>query len=181
MENRNTAIRKAFEVGKRPLLSFELVSARKALAAYVARQQELGTIMSDAMSESAETFHDNAPAEAIADASKVNTAQAIHTKKLIADSVEYLPPTEHELGVVTLGSRVSLRFGSSSTSDEFLLTGLTSDFSDEVRTELAIEPTVEAVTLNSPLGLAIFDKSVGDTVSYTAGTRTILVTITAIS
>ena len=57
---RNEQIQQLIEMDQRPMLSFELLAAKQALQACIETQRKLGEEMSSSMSESAETFHDNA-------------------------------------------------------------------------------------------------------------------------
>lgn len=178
-KKRNQLIREALQEDRKPMLPFELESAHNALRGHVERQKHLGSAMAGAMSESSETFHDNAPAEAITHDTHINTIQAKRVKDAINNVAEFDMPT-NEPDEITLGTIFELSYDGGKTSEPFMLTGNTTKIDDDTREQLGIDSEVQFVTIGSPLGQAVFDKRAEDTVKYNAGVRELSVIVTAV-
>lgn len=177
-KSRNEQIAHVLEQDRVPLLPFELHAAKEALKHHLERQSRLGAAMGGAMGESSETFHDNAPAEAIANDAHINTVAA----QAVIDTINNVQEFERdsEYGVVTLGSIVELRVGQSSIIETYLVTGGTRELTEEVKRELGIPEDAESVTLKSPLGKAIFDKAAGMNTSMNVHGRQLPIEIVSV-
>lgn len=171
MGERNQNILKSIEDGKVPMLPFELTVATNALGSHLDKQSELGKKLGEMMRQSSETWHDNAPAEAIVDESNILAAVAEKTIRTIneADVFDYSNDDES----VTLGSLVEIRYGGDGETRFFVLTGVIIEIPEEItNTEEA-----ECVTISSPLGVALFDKQKGDKASYRVNGKTMQVEV----
>ena len=168
MNERNENIRKCLEAGRQPLLDFELSAAKASLEKCTRKQRALCVSLRESMQQSSETWHDNAPADAVVSDSRVLTGVA---EKLIGiiDKAEVfnMPNNEDESVEVTLGSSVTVELPSG-TKKTLLLTGATPK---EESTG------IDCVTLQSPLGAAILGGKAGEAVEYTVGARKLKVMI----
>jgi transcription elongation GreA/GreB family factor len=180
--DRNSEICRSLEESRVPLLPFELVLAQRALVSHVARQSELGNNLREAMSQSSETWHDNAPADALNRESVNLAAIAEQTIKVIRNA-EIFDYEEDLSDKITLGSIVTVRYGASRALSALILTGVSREVPDEIIRQLEIDAEdVDVVTLSSPIGRAIFGKSTGDKVVFTAPNgREITLSITSTS
>lgn len=177
IEQRNKNILLAVEDEKFPMLPFEYTLLTNKLSGYEEIQRELGARLAEAMSQSSETWHDNAPADAINADSTILYAQAIKVISTLrnAEICKYTPNHER----VTLGSIIGIRHGvEDAQSEYYMMTGVVRELGDDVVEHLPSETI--AVTFNSPLGAALFDKKIGDHTSYTVGDRRIEVIIDSI-
>lgn len=178
--SRNDAIKDCIEKSQIPILPFELELARSAMARHVADQRTLSEKMGEAMNQSSETWHDNAPAEAITHESKTLAERAMRTAAILNEGAVFEYETT-ETDTVTLGSVVGVRYGKSAAIDTLVLTGATRALTPELQHEVALPEDAEIITLASPIGNAIFNKHVGDVAGFTTPNgREINVTIVSI-
>ncbi len=77
------------EKGELPILPFELEAAKCAMEKLIAEQDELGRTLREAMDQSSETWHDNAPAEAISSASVVLAESARPIQRILGEGVVF--------------------------------------------------------------------------------------------
>ncbi len=165
---RESAIRESLEHDRLPILPVELVIAEESLRIHIQKQKALSKSFSEAMSQSSETWHDNAPAESVVSDSKVIAATAEKAAMILALADVISDDIEDNNDKVSLGSSVSLKL-SSGKIIELILTGATPKISN-----------MRCMTLTSPLGYAVFGKQVGDVVNYTVGSNKVSVTIVAV-
>ena len=171
MGERNQQILKSIEKGKVPILPIELTIATEALGLHIDKQGKLSKQLGEMMTQSSETWHDNAPAEAIANDSKILAASAEQTMRIINNSEVFDYANDDES--VTLGSLVEIRYDGDDETMLFVLTGATRGLPEEItKTEGA-----ECITIASPLGAALFDKQKGEKVSYSVKGKIIWVEI----
>lgn len=169
----NESIVDAIEQQQFPLLPFEIQSLQIRWEEFAEKQKELGAIMREAMSESSETWHDNAPADAVMNDSKTLTTRALAVARLLGHSHELEYPKGSQ--PVTLGSIVGIQFRGDPEVENYLLTGAVREIPEQIAGNLPSE--TEAVTLSSPMGEALFGSSIGEDVSYYANSREIAVKV----
>lgn len=170
---RNDILRQHIAEGKIPLLPFELEILRKRLSTLGAEQKTRGRLMQEARTQSSETWHDNAPADALTAQSQTATEQIIGISQTIDVSVEVEYPQDSE-PAATLGSLVFVRFDGSDVVPVFI-SGSVRDVIDIDM--LTIPDDSEIMTLQSPLGSAMLDAKEGDMVTYEVRGRSMSVEI----
>jgi transcription elongation GreA/GreB family factor len=177
MGTRNERIQESIDNEHIPILPFELVTAKAALEGHVKEQRLLSKKLEEAMQQSSETWHDNAPAEAISNDSIILAGSAERAIKLIRDGDIY--GYEHDDEVITLGSLVGVKYGDDPEIVEMFITGVSRELPDEHLLDGKIDTDREVicVTLSSPVGQAIFNKKVGDKVDISVNGRKIKITI----
>lgn len=132
-------------------------------AAALARIAELDKAILDmgpdfyiALNQSSETWHDNAPFDALRDEQALLEAERQKLKQVIVQAMR--PPTPRK-GKVNIGSMVTLQTAAGKTS-QYLLAGHWSyRLSQKVNGALVI-------TCTSPIGQAMLGKKVGQSFSY---------------
>lgn len=163
---RNREILHTIEDGGLPVLPFEIDVAKSAMERLVKEQNSLGKSLGEAMNQSSETWHDNAPAEAVSQASITLSALAKPVQHILGRGVIF----DYEQGVseeVTLGSVVSVRFDNSSDCIKYLVTGATREIPEDSSVyEKMSRLNASVITLSSPIGRAIFGAKVGQTVAF---------------
>lgn len=167
---RNELIRDAVNKGEIPVLPFELERARLSFSQQISKQEELGRSLGEAMRQSSETWHDNAPAEAIRDESRVVALLADKAIKLLQYGKEFGYETEGN--TVSLGSVVDIRYDKTGNIITALVTGATADVED-----FCGRSDIKGLTIFSPIGKAILDLSVGDSTEVTISNKKIPVSI----
>lgn len=178
---RNEEIKQSIENLEVPVLPFELAIAKDAMIGHIASQRELGQKMGEAMNQSSETWHDNAPAEALTAESKTLAKIAERTIGII-NSAKVFEYEATDMDEVTLGSIVDIRYGKSSNLDRLVLTGVSRQLTPEIAERIEMTDDTEVITLSSPVGRAIFGKKAGEVTSFTAPNgREISLTIEAVS
>lgn len=155
-----------------PLLPFEVMLIERKLQSLGIKQEELSRLIGEAMSESSETWHDNAPAEAVKSQSVVVAAEANKLIEVLHNS-EVFPYADADYPLVTLGSKVSLKFAGSEELDTYVVTG---NFR-----ELLDDDASTAVTVYSPLGSALLGRTAGETIEYPVGERKIAVELVEVT
>ena len=177
---RNGEIQRSLEESKVPILPFELTLAKLALVNHIANQAELGVKMGEAMEQSSETWHDNAPAEAISAASK-NLSSAAERTIGVIDKAEIFDYAAEVADGVTLGSLVRVRYGQSDQLSNLLLTGVSRELTSEIAQEIDGLEDVDVITLASPIGQVILGKQAGEQVTFaTPNGRTIVLSIESV-
>ena len=174
---RNASILESVRLGDVPVLQFEIDILGGRFEKLVASQHENGVLLHEAMTQGAETFHDNSPAEAITEISHRLTKQANRLARIVDKTILYSYPDE-DFEQITVGSVVV--FASKKepeTERRVLLTGVTSDrYSSFI---LGARATM--MSLTSPAGKAIFDQQEGGGVNYRVGHTTHELAIVSIS
>jgi len=178
--DRNNEIQRSIEQSRVPILPFELTLAKNALKVHVEKQSDLSAKMRDAMNQSSETWHDNAPAEVIANDSRNLAKIAEKTINILGNADVFDYEANPEEGV-TLGSLVDVRYGNSPDVTSLVLTGVSRELTPDLAENINNDKKVNVVTLSSPIGKAIFGKSIGQKASFTVGGEsTITLTIESI-
>ena len=167
---RNELIRDAVNKGEIPVLPFELERARLSFSRQISKPEELGRSLGEAMRQSSETWHDNAPAEAIRNESQVAALLADKAIKLLQYGKEF--DYETEGNTVSLGSVVDIRYDKTGNIITTLVTGATYDVKD-----FCGNSDIKGVTIFSPIGKAILDLSVGDSTEVTISNKKIPLSI----
>jgi transcription elongation GreA/GreB family factor len=162
--SRNEIIKALLSEGKVPLLPFEHALLGEQLEQHTADQKVLGRLIFEAMEQSSETWHDNAPADAINHESRTLSKRADVTLSALRDG-EALPYPTEEDPRVTLGSLVGIEFSAGEDIEYVLLTGFCREIPTEFQQHLPADTA--PITINSPLGGALFDAAPEDAVSYT--------------
>jgi transcription elongation GreA/GreB family factor len=156
------------------MLSFELDVARQAFESLVNKQEAATARLAEAMSQSAETWHDNAPADAVVEESRLTAALAGNLINSMNSAEIY--SLDREGDEVTLGSIVTIKFLNSGSVLKAILLG---------RPTAELQKVFEAkgfrtVSIESPLGRAVFAAKEGDEVEYTVGKNKNVVKILAL-
>lgn len=166
MNKRNKEILSALERDKKPVLQFELDAARGALEACGAEQERLGKLLGEAMTQSSETWHDNAPADVINELSRVNVAAAGEASALIENAQVFEWPINQL--EITLGSLALIEYVQPPLDQELLLmTGTPCEIGDDILDFMPRGKEVEISTIGSQTGKALLGKEVGQSVRYT--------------
>jgi len=164
---RNAELADILRRGKLPLLPFELETLRERMQGYINDQQRLGRLLGEAMDQSSETFHDNAPADAIEDEANILVAQVRRVQEAIRNAVE-LPYPDAAYNKVTLGTLVDVAY-SNGDSELIYLTGHAREI-DAAR--LGLPEDTMIVTLVSPVGESLLGmKADGQTEYVVAGRK----------
>jgi len=100
----NAKIRENLGEGLLPILPIEAALLQEQRQWLIARQQELARELNDAMSQTSETWHDNAPADAINLEGSRNSMSGEKIGNAIRHAVVYEYPTQTD--EVTLGSLI---------------------------------------------------------------------------
>jgi len=153
------------------LLPHELIRVQDLLAKTEAELKVLAEQRFEAMHQSSETWHDNAPAEAIKHTGEVPGRRRDKLDKMLRSQFILDYPSK-EIPFATIGSRVLIKVGQTEpfTID---IVGAQTESTDS-------NPDIEESTYRSPLAIAIIGKSVGETPLATIGDRTLEVTILGI-
>ena len=125
--------------------------ARKRIAELDAAIQDLGPEFYDVFNQSSETWHDNAPFDALRDRQSVLDAERQLLRALLRSAFPGAP-TVHK-SRVSIGSKVQLDSGK-----VYFIAG---DWTPHAGTE---QDGVMTISAQSPLALSLLSKKVGDTV-----------------
>ena len=145
------------------LLPHELTMLRKALSRMSGEQGELGSLLAEAMDQSSETAHDNAPQEVIVAESVVLAKRAEpYIRALGRLQIVQYPLVDST--VVTIGKRAGLRLNNKL------------NFSIDVvgaswLYEAVRDSDVDIASYNSPMANAVLGKSLGERVEAIINTR----------
>ena len=142
--------------------------------------QELGPEFHDVFNQSSETWHDNAPADAINMESVVLANQADKTNSTLTSSVpfDYPQPEDPE---ITLGSLIEISYDNDDREVVYL-TGITRDI-DIINsyTDSNFPDSFMAVTISSPLGQCLIGAHEGENHSYTTKRKKHSITILSVA
>lgn len=167
LPNTADSIRENLRIHKTPILDFELGILRDELAGFGVEQDELSRLLGEAMEQSSETWHDNAPADAINERARMLVPRAEFVIAAINTAVLIEYPTAAN-ATATLGSIVEVRYPRDTEESHILLTGVCRAL-PAFRNREAYAPNLEVVTFQSPLGDALFGQEAGSHVNFTAG------------
>lgn len=178
IKNNFAEVRQLLKDGRSPMLPFERDILRLELARLGVEQGELGRLLGEAMDQSSETWHDNAPADAINHHSRVIANRA---EKVIADLgsavlLDYPDPSDR---VATLGSIIGVVYPGETEAESLLLTGLCRT-APTIKEGAPFPADLEVITARSPLGEAVIGAQVGRTALYHANGRSLAVEIASI-
>lgn len=120
--------------------------------------QDLGPAFNNVFNQSSETWHDNAPFDALRDHQSVLNAELQQLRQIMKNRVLKLPPVKK--GVVGIGSRVTL-----SDDKRYLIAG------DWTPRAGQVDDGWIVISAQAPLALALRGKRMGDVVPI--GRRTL--------
>ncbi len=146
--NRNTEILGTIEAKRIPVLPFELEVAI----------QDLGPEFYDVFNQSSETWHDNAPFDALRDRQSVLFAELQNLKSIMKNAAISIP--KQKKGVVGIGSKVTVENIDLQKTHTYLFAG---DWT--YRTGEQFEDAI-IISAEAPLAKAIAGKKVGETATF---------------
>jgi|GEM_PF-1453076 len=153
VEARSRLIADVIEQGQTPLLPIEVRHVEAAFAVFVLEQEGLGAKLGEAMSQSSETWHDNAVADVINSDSVILTTRAREVLELRKDGIDVGYPSPFE-DTITLGSIVSVVFGGGTPEDVVIVGGHRGG-----STGFDLPGSPDVVTMSSPLGAALIGQN----------------------
>lgn len=170
-----TQLKKSIREGAIYLLPCEVSGIKNKLTELGVTQKILGQHLGEAMTQSSETDHDNAPADAINHESRILTARAeLIIKTLNASKIIDYPKNAN---AAHIGTVVRVEYPQSDDTEHVFLTGYSRDIDE---TGLILPEDVSVVTASSPLGFALLESKPGATVSYKVHDRDFSVAIAEI-
>lgn len=180
LADRNNAIAELLEEGKLPLLAFEQEHFTDKAEDHKEKQAELSKQLSDAMASSSETWHDNAPAEALYSEASVLTsiAKRTHTALLHGYVQEY-PGVAGITEGITLGSVVEVMYQGDDEAEYYILTGNSRELPMHIQNLLPDKTS--AATISSPIGGALFGSYKDDEVSFKIRDRSQTITVKSVA
>lgn len=152
------------------LLPHEVTLLTNKFDDYVKDQNALGEELGDAMSQAAETFHDNAPADAINHESRLLFARAEPVRELLRKHLVVEYPTE-DVDEIVIGSTVIVEIGDIVETYEIAGQRHATQESDEV----------SIITPSSPLASHLLGKKNGDNFPAVIGNRNTHIRILEVS
>jgi transcription elongation GreA/GreB family factor len=153
-------------------LPHEVAELEREVASIRIHRAELSGHISDAMEQSSETWHDNAPADALFGAMRQLDTREVKLAAASRKIVLLAYPTA-DLEVVTIGSRVLCLQG----SEEFFV-----DIAGNLPLTRAVHDTdIEVATVNAPMTRALLGRAEGETVDYEVGSRRFNIAVLAIN
>lgn len=179
MRNNNSSeIKKIINEGYTPVLRFEERVLRAELGRLGLEQDGLSRLLGEAMEQSSETWHDNAPADAVNYQSKLLAGQA---ETIIGDLKRAVAVDYPRQGTetATLGSIVSVTYGRDYEVSDMLIAGLCRKL-PKLTEKAPFGDEVEVATIRSPLGAAVLGLAMGDSVTYDANGRKITVVVSKV-
>lgn len=181
VSQRNGLIAQYLQQGLSPVLPFEEGAIQGTLDTLANEQSSLGKELGAAMRQSSETWHDNAPAEAVASQSIIVAARAKLAHAGLANSINIGYP-EETFPYATLGSLVEITYQGDDTPEHVYLTGIVRDLETINRlTNADLPESVDVVTVSSPLGMSLLDGQEGDTRMYSVNDKNFAVHIRAVA
>lgn len=162
---RNAYLMQLLRCGKVVLLPFEHAKLREDFNTHIEAQNTYGHHLGEAMQQGAETWDDNGPADAINLDMRVLTVRAMSTAQKMNGTVFGYPDIGE--GMSTLGSLVTVVDHARESEEElYYLTGIT--LSDSLTgvfpNSNALQRPHSAITIKSPLGQALLNRSIKETV-----------------
>lgn len=155
------------------LLPCEVESINRRLEELGASQYALRSLLGEAMEQGAETFHDNAPADAINSQGYLISAEAASLIRVQERGTRIDYPRVAESAAI--GNLVTIDYGDD--TETVLLTGYTRSIAPGTLEALGAEAAISA---GSPLGFSLLEGQAGDTTSYEVDNRKLQVGIVAV-
>ncbi len=118
---------------------------------------QLGPAFHDALNQTSETWHDNAPFDALRERQAVLAAELQHLKEILSKSAPSVPTKAHN--GVHIGARVRLQHIGKQALHHYLLAGHWSYRLGEIIDNAMV------ISCQSPLGAALLGRSLGDIVT----------------
>lgn len=140
------------------ILEVDKIAARKRIEELNAEIQALGPRFYEVFNQSSETWHDNAPFEAVRDHQSLLAAELDTLKQVLRNCLPSIP--KQKKGVVGIGSKIQIRNLKSKKSTLYFIAG---DWT------LQAGQTVDGAIImsrKSPLALTLINKKVGDEVHF---------------
>jgi transcription elongation GreA/GreB family factor len=119
---------------------------------------ELGPAFHDALNQTSETWHDNAPFDALREKQSLLAAELQSLKEVLNKSSPSLPRSV--VNRINIGSRVRLQHTTKKSQHDYLLAGHWSFRTGQVHQDNAL-----VITCQSPLGESLLGKAPGDVVT----------------
>ena len=146
------------------ILDEDKVWARARIAELEKAIQDLGPEFYEVFNQSSETWHDNAPFDALRDRQSVLDAELQQLKSVLRDSLPGVP--KQKKGVAGIGAIVMLELDDGARMHYFIA-GDWTPYAGQVRAGATV------VSCQTPVAAAIIGKKVGDTVTIGRKTATV--------
>lgn len=131
--------------------------------------QDLGPEFYEAFNQSSETWHDNAPFDALRDRQSVLDAELQQLKVILRSSVPSVPPQKR--GVVGIGSVVELRDARANVTLKYFVAGDWTPHAGQMKNDAVV------ISRQTPLAGLLINKKIGDKLAI----RDRIVTIVSIT
>lgn len=139
------------------ILEEDKTLAQERMAAIEREILELGPAFHEALNQTSETWHDNAPFDTLREKQAVLAAELQSLKKMLGKSSPVLPKSGN--GQISIGSRVKLVHPSKKTTHHYFLAGhWTFRLGEFIDNHMVI-------SCQSPLGSSLLGKTHGDTIT----------------
>lgn len=155
-----------------PILPIEANLITRQFAHLTGKQSELAKLLNEAMTQTSETWHDNAPADHVNLESIKTSNAAERVIKAMTSAVVFDYPEETE--EVTLGSAIEAEVGGNGDKN-MLLVGYSQDIKE------FLVPNVAVFSLQSPLGEAVLGAKRGQEIQYSVGARAMSLVVRSIN
>ncbi len=147
-------------------LPHEYLALQNELEEIETHMKSLSDLNHSAMNESSETFHDNAPAEALRDESIVYSSRN-RSLLSILEKIQIIDYPSEELNFITIGSLVSLQFENGDT-EQFYIAGV-------VNYSKINDPEVTLCSYKSPVGKLLVGRNVGNKILLDSNKQTVTI------
>lgn len=178
LTNQPHVLRDIITEEKSPMLPFEHALLHGELQDLGVAQSALSRLLGEAMQQSSETWHDNAPADAINHEGRILSARAEQIIATLGRVVVVGYPTADDESI-TLGTIVGIKYQGDDEVEHLLLTGVTRN-APHFSFDANIPGPLQIVTAQSPLGSAILGHKPGDTPQYEVRDRMLCVAIDSV-
>lgn len=175
LTNQPFVLRDIITEEKLPMLPFEHAMLRGELRDLGVAQSALSSLLGEAMQQSSETWHDNAPADAINHEGRMLSARAEQIIATLEKSVIVgYPEVDDES--ITLGMIVGVKYQGDVEIEHLLLTGITRN-TPNFSSKACVPRPLQIITAQSPLGIAILGRKPGDAPQYEVRDRILRIEI----
>lgn len=151
------------------ILEEDKALARQRIADIEQEILEMGPAFHEALNQTSETWHDNAPFDALREKQAVLAAELQTLKEALSKSTPSLPKPQEQKA--SIGSRVKLENKAKKSHHRYLLAGHWTYRLGELVDDHMI------ISCQSPLGSSLLGKSVGDQVELPNAQRLTILTI----